>query len=415
MRWEGRRQSSNVEDRRGMRVSRGGLVGGGLGTLAIALIVMFLGGDPTPVLQGAANAPGADDAPSRTSNRPRRASGAQFVATMLAETEDVWTRSLPTWAALTRTHAGPVPRGGRDRVAALPIPASVPFYCPADENLFLDMAFFDELEAKLQAGGDFAHAYVIAHEVGHHVQNLLGISDRVHEMRQRVGEVEANQLSVRLELQADCFAGLLGEPRREVRGILEPGDIDEGDDRRASRSATIVCSAAPARASCPDSFTHGTSEQRQRWFQPRIRERLVRSLRHLQGRRPLTGYCASRSAGVRGQAVVKAADYQRDVRGIDARSRRLLGAESRSASTGSRPHAHQGRLLRSGGLPHPLVRGRRAQRLASTASTASSRTRGDKTALLFEGDDPAVVAPHQLPRAARARSAASATRCAGSA
>jgi predicted metalloprotease len=263
MRWEGRRQSSNVEDRRGMRISRGGLVGGGLGTLAIALLVMFLGGDPTPVLQQATQ-PQVQSTSEPYVETEEEAVRREFVSTMLATTEDLWTREF---AAMGGRYQAPTLVLFREAVESgcgVADSGVGPFYCPPDEGVFLDMTFFDEMATKLQAGGDFAYAYVVAHEVGHHVQNRLGISTRVQEMRQRVGEVEGNQLSVRLELQADCFAGIFGNYAR-AQGMIEPGDFDEGlraasaigDDRLQRNSGRMVI---------PDSFTHGTSEQRQRWL-----------------------------------------------------------------------------------------------------------------------------------------------------
>jgi predicted metalloprotease len=263
MRWEGRRQSSNIEDRRGMRVSRGGLVGGGLGTLAIALLVMFLGGDPTPILQGAGNAP-VETTTEPYVESPEEADRRAFVATMLADTEDLWTRQFADMGGAYQKPTLVLFREAVESRCGVADSGVGPFYCPPDEGVFLDMTFFDEMAAKLQAGGDFAYAYVVAHEVGHHVQNRLGISDRVNEMRQRVSEVEGNQLSVRIELQADCFAGMFGNYAK-AQGIIEPGDFDEGlraasaigDDRLQRNSGRMVI---------PDSFTHGTSEQRQRWL-----------------------------------------------------------------------------------------------------------------------------------------------------
>jgi predicted metalloprotease len=262
MRWRGRRQSENIEDRRGMRVGRG-VVGGGIGSVALVLLAMYFGVDPSVVLQMAGGGGGtvtevpftetAEDAEKR-----------EFVATVLAETETAWTEQfaamggeyrLPTlvlFAESVRTGCGDASSG------------MGPFYCPPDEGIFIDMTFFDDMEKLLQAGGDFAHAYVIAHEVGHHVQNLLGISGQVQAMRQRVSQAESNQLSVRVELQADCFAGLWGN-RANKAGILEPGDVEEalraaaaiGDDRLQRNAGGSVH---------PDSFTHGTSEQRNRWL-----------------------------------------------------------------------------------------------------------------------------------------------------
>jgi predicted metalloprotease len=263
MRWEGRRQSDNIEDRRGIRVSRGGLVGGGLGTLAIALLVMFLGGDPTPVLEGAGNAP-VQTTQEPYVESPEEGKRREFVATMLATTEDLWVRQF---ADMGGAYEAPTLFLFRDAVESGCGVASSgvgPFYCPPDQGVFLDMTFFDEMATKLRAGGDFAYAYVVAHEVGHHVQNRLGISDRVQAMRQRVGEVEANQLSVRLELQADCLAGIFGNYARK-QGMIEPGDFDEGM-RAASAIGDDRLQRSAGRMVIPDSFTHGTSEQRQRWL-----------------------------------------------------------------------------------------------------------------------------------------------------
>ena len=263
MRWEGRRQSDNIEDRRGMRVSRGGLVGGGLGTLAIALLVMFLGGDPTPILQGAGNAP-VETTSEPYVETPEEGERRAFVATMLAETEDLWTRQFAEMGGAYQKPTLVLFREAVESGCGVADSGVGPFYCPPDEGVFLDMTFFDEMAAKLQAGGDFAYAYVVAHEVGHHVQNRLGISTRVNEMRQRVSEAEGNQLSVRIELQADCYAGLFGNYAK-AQGIIEPGDFDEGL-RAASAIGDDRLQRSAGRMVIPDSFTHGTSEQRQRWL-----------------------------------------------------------------------------------------------------------------------------------------------------
>lgn len=261
MRWRGRRQSENVEDRRGTRVGRG-VVGGGIGTVALVLVAMYFGVDPAVVMQLAGGGGTVTEVPFTES--AEEADMRAFVATTLAETETAWTGEfaamrgeyrLPTLVLFresVRTGCGDAESG------------MGPFYCPPDEGIFIDMTFFDDMNTQLKAGGDFAYAYVIAHEVGHHVQNLLGISGRVQEQRQRVGEVEGNQLSVRIELQADCYAGLWGNHAGKA-GILEEGDIEEGlraaaaiGDDRLQRNA--------GRSVAPDSFTHGTSEQRNRWL-----------------------------------------------------------------------------------------------------------------------------------------------------
>jgi uncharacterized protein len=270
MRWQGRRQSDNIEDRRGMRISRGGLVGGGIGTLAIALLVVFLGGNPDEVLRGVGETPpGAPDEPYVES--PNEAEWRQQAAVTLAETEDAWNALFAELGGRYREPTLVLFNGAVESGCGFAQSAVGPFYCPGDEKLYIDLGFFDQLDAQLGARGDFARAYVIAHEVGHHVQKLLGISGRVHELQQRVGDIEANQLSVRLELQADCYAGVFAHRADKYAGILEEGDAEEalgaasavGDDR-LQRSA--------GRAVVPDSFTHGSSEQRMRWFSAGFRE-----------------------------------------------------------------------------------------------------------------------------------------------
>ena len=262
MRWRGERQSTNIEDRRGL--SGGKIaVGGGLGTVVILVLALLFGVDPQQFLE---QVPQGEPSQVQTS-RPQNSEEEelkQFVGVVLAKSEDVWNDVFrqngrqyrePTLVLFT----------GQVRSACGMAGAAVgPFYCPADEKMYIDLSFYDELRRRFQAPGDFAQAYVIAHEVGHHVQNLLGISDRVHAMQQRAGEVEANQLSVRLELQADFFAGMFARYIQK-QGMLEAGDVEEamqaasavGDDQIQKRTTGYVV---------PDSFTHGTSEQRLRWF-----------------------------------------------------------------------------------------------------------------------------------------------------
>jgi hypothetical protein len=267
MRWEGRRQSDNIEDRRGMRVSRGGLVGGGLGTVALVLIVMFLGGDPTAVLQGVGNAP-VETSNEPYAESPNEAEWRQQIAVALAETEDAWNAEFQALGGDYREPTLVLFNGAVESGCGYAQAAVGPFYCPADGKLYIDLGFFDQLDAQLGARGDFARAYVVAHEVGHHVQNQLGISTRVHEVQQRPGvdRVEANQLSVRLELQADCYAGLWAHRADKYAGILEAGDIGEAMNA-ASAVGDDRLQQSAGRAVVPDSFTHGTSEQRQGWFQ----------------------------------------------------------------------------------------------------------------------------------------------------
>ena len=270
MRWRGERQSSNIEDRRGHRLGRPGLAVGGLGTLAIVVIGMFLGVDPRVLLQGLQQtqvAAGPDaPAPGPYEESAGEAERRQFVAVVLADTEHVWQQLFSTSGGTYREPKLVLFNGAVQSGCGFAEAAMGPFYCPADERVFLDMSFFDEMGSRLGAGGDFAQAYVIAHEVGHHVQNLLGASGKVHELQQRVDKSEANQLSVRLELQADCYAGVWAHRAEQNRALLEAGDLEEamgaasavGDDRLQRRAQGHVV---------PDSFTHGSSEQRMRWFQ----------------------------------------------------------------------------------------------------------------------------------------------------
>lgn len=262
MRWRGERQSTNIEDRRGL----GGkvAVGGGLGTLVLIIIALLSGADPRQLLQQAPE----DNRPSQVqTSRPQNSDEEelkQFVSVVLAKSEDVW---HDVFRQNGREYREPTLVLFTDQVrSACGIAGSAvgPFYCPADEKVYIDLSFYDDLRQRFHAPGDFAQAYVVAHEVGHHVQKLLGISDRVEALQHRVSEVEANQLSVRLELQADFFAGVFARYVQN-QGILEAGDIDEalraasavGDDRIQRETTGYVV---------PDSFTHGTSEQRLRWF-----------------------------------------------------------------------------------------------------------------------------------------------------
>jgi predicted metalloprotease len=272
MRWEGGRESENVEDRRGIP---GGpmLVTGGLGTLAIIVIALFLGIDPQALMgPGGPLAPGAGPA-GVEAPRPAGApapSGVddelkKFVATVLGDTEDVWNKLFQD---MNRTYREPrlVLFSGQVQSACGFANAAVgPFYCPGDEKVYLDLSFFNELANRFQAPGEFAEAYVIAHEIGHHVQRLMGITERVDRMRSRMSKAEANALSVRLELQADFLAGVWAHHAQQMRNILERGDIEA-----AIRAATAIGDDKLQRQAqgyvVPDSFTHGTSEQRVRWF-----------------------------------------------------------------------------------------------------------------------------------------------------
>jgi predicted metalloprotease len=265
MRWQGERESSNVEDRRGMGSRRAGL---GLGTIAVALIASWLFGvDPRMimgVLEGIDTMTGTSTQQQGPAPAPTDESG-RFVSVVLASTEDVWSQ---TFQQAGRTYSPPklVLYSGRiDTACGLGAAATGPFYCPGDHRLYIDLSFFELMRERLGAPGDFAQAYVIAHEVGHHVQNLLGTMEQMDRARQRASGQQYNALSVRLELQADCYAGVWANHSQQARNWLEDGDIGEGmdaasavgDDRLQKQSQGVVT---------PESFTHGTSAQRVRWF-----------------------------------------------------------------------------------------------------------------------------------------------------
>lgn len=268
MRWRGQRASTNVEDRRGTRISRGGMVGGGLGVIAILLIGSLLGVDPGILLGGVkmmnAGAPVVEETVPYQETAAE-AETREFLAVVLADTEDVWSAVFDQLGGSYREPRLVLFSGAVQSACGFAEAAMGPFYCPPDERVFIDTSFFDDLGQRMGAGGDFAQAYVVAHEIGHHVQNLLGTSGKVHELQQQYGGVEANQLSVRLELQADCYAGVWTHHADRMRGILEAGDVQEalgaasavGDDRLQRQARGFVV---------PDSFTHGSSEQRMRWF-----------------------------------------------------------------------------------------------------------------------------------------------------
>ena len=259
------RQSRNIEDRRGQGVRLGGKGKVGIGTVLVALVAMYFGVDPSVVLQG-----GAMLAPptQQVDSGPRPAAEnaqAKFVSQVLADTEDTWNALFNAAGQRYKEPQLVLFTGATQSACGVGRAETGPFYCPADSKVYLDLSFFDELHRRFGAPGDFAQAYVIAHEVGHHVQNVLGISSQVQRERQRRPEREANQLSVMLELQADCYAGLWAHHADRSRAVLEAGDIEEGlaaaaaigDDRLQRQSHGHVS---------PDSFTHGSSAQRVRWF-----------------------------------------------------------------------------------------------------------------------------------------------------
>jgi predicted metalloprotease len=263
MLWKDRRQSDNIEDRRGM--SGGGLaIGGGLGSIVILVLALLLGADPRKLLeQLPQEAPGSGTQSSRQLN-PQEEELKQFVAVVLAETEDVWTDVFRRSGRQYRKPTLVLFSGRVDSACGQASAAVGPFYCSGDEKLYIDLSFFSELKTKFGAPGDFAIAYVVAHEVGHHVQHLLGTTDRTSAAQRRMSEGQANQLSVRVELQADFMAGVWAHYAKD-RGIIEAGDVEEalgaasavGDDRLQKENQGYVV---------PDSFTHGTSAQRISWF-----------------------------------------------------------------------------------------------------------------------------------------------------
>ena len=266
MRWIGRRQSTNVDDQRSIGGGGGGFPGGlftkgGLGMIVIILIISWLTGtNPLSLLQNTNTSLG-NGTEVNVELRPEENEKAQFVRVVLADTEDVWHQLMPDYRDPTLVLFS----GSVESACGSASAASGPFYCSEDEKVFIDLSFYEELQGRLNAPGDFAQAYVIAHEVGHHVQHLLGITDKVHAMQNQLSEEEYNKLSVKLELQADFLAGVWAHHANEMSSILESGDIEEalnaasaiGDDRLQKQfQGTVV----------PDSFTHGTSAQRVRWF-----------------------------------------------------------------------------------------------------------------------------------------------------
>ena len=264
MRWRSGRRSSNIEDRRGIRLTGRGRRGGGIGVIVLALVAMYFGVDPSVVLNLAGQGgTGTRSEPQQID--PAQAELADFVSVVLADTEDTW-HGLFKQAGQTYREPNLVLFSGAVQSACGKGESAMgPFYCPADNKVYIDLSFYHDLKTRHAAPGDFAQAYVIAHEVGHHVQTLLGISKRVHAARQRLSETEANQLSVRQELQADCFAGLWAHHANRTRQVIESGDIEEamnaassiGDDRLQKQARGYVT---------PESFTHGSSTQRVRWF-----------------------------------------------------------------------------------------------------------------------------------------------------
>jgi len=267
MRWTSGRRSENVEDRRGFHVSRRA-AGGGIGTIVLVLVALYFGVDPSVILdQTQMSVPGAgtstQSAPYSASPEEKRL--AEFVSVVLADTEDTW---HALFRSMGKTYEEPrlvLFSGAVESACGFASAAVGPFYCQADQKVYIDLSFYSDLKSRFGAPGDFAQAYVISHEVGHHVQNLLGIAEKVHSLRGRVSEKEANKLSVMMELQADCLSGVWAHHADKARKILEQGDVEEalnaasaiGDDRLQRKARGYVT---------PDSFTHGSSAQRMHWF-----------------------------------------------------------------------------------------------------------------------------------------------------
>jgi predicted metalloprotease len=265
MRWRTGRRSDNIEDRRSVRIPRK-VAGGGIGIIVIALIAMYFGVDPTLFLNE--QGPTTSSVSTYTTSKPISPAEnqlADFVSVVLADTEDTWHALFNKMGQTYREPNLVLFSGAVESACGFAQAAMGPFYCPVDQKVYIDLSFYQDLKNRHGAPGDFAQAYVIAHEIGHHVQNLLGILEKVHSARMQVSQAEGNQLSVMLELQADCFAGVWAYHANHARQILEEGDIEEalnaasaiGDDRLQRGARGYVT---------PDSFTHGTSKQRVRWF-----------------------------------------------------------------------------------------------------------------------------------------------------
>ncbi len=262
MKWQGRRGSQNIEDRR-RAGSTGGAAGvGGVGLVAILLIGYFLGIDVTPLLEGSQTAQTGGEVTLTAEDEQQ----AEFVSVTLADTEEVWTDIFRTQLAQTYTPPTLVLFKGSTQSACGGASAQTgPFYCPGDKKVYLDTDFFVTLQRELGAGGDFAAAYVVAHEIGHHIQGELGILEQANRIRAQSSEVQSNAISVQIELQADCLAGVWAQQARQRFGSLEKGDITEAMNAAAQIGDDTLQRNAGQRVR-PDAFTHGTSEQRQRWF-----------------------------------------------------------------------------------------------------------------------------------------------------
>ncbi len=264
MLWRGRRESSNVDDRRSGGGGGRTIIGGGIGTIVIIIIALIMGKNPLQLLEQTGQLQ-QNTSTSEPASPQADDEAASFVKVVLADTEDVWNKIFGEQNAQYNEPVLVLFRGEVNSACGNASAASGPFYCSGDEKLYIDLSFYDELKNRFNAPGDFAMAYVVAHEVGHHVQHLLGITDKVHAMRDQLSEEEYNKLSVKLELQADFLAGVWAHHAQQMKNVVEEGDIQEaldaanaiGDDRLQKQAQGYVV---------PDAFTHGTSEQRMRWF-----------------------------------------------------------------------------------------------------------------------------------------------------
>jgi len=265
MRWQKGRRSQNIEDRRGRSGSRRTIAGGGIGLVAVVVVALLFGVDPSALLQVGGELTGG---PAQQANAPTSQTQdkqKEFVSVVLADTEDTW---KPIFKQLGREYREPklvLFSGSTDSACGYASAAMGPFYCPGDQKLYIDLNFYSELQNKFGAPGDFAQAYVVAHEVGHHVQTLLGISDQVQRAKSGVSQTQANDIQVRMELQADCLSGVWANHAHRSRQLLEQGDIEEG-----LRAAAAIGDDTLQRKSrgyvVPESFTHGSAKQRQTWF-----------------------------------------------------------------------------------------------------------------------------------------------------
>jgi predicted metalloprotease len=260
MKWQGRQGSENIEDRRGMSGGRIAL-GGGIGTVVVIVIVLLLGGDPSQLINGL----NGGSETQQVSTSAEEAQTEQFVSVVLKDTETIWSKIFRQSNLTYHEPKLVLFRGQVESACGMASTASGPFYCPSDEKVYIDLGFCDQLKTQFGAYGDFAVAYVIAHEIGHHVQNQLGIIQKIDGQKARASKIKANQLTVRLELQADFLAGMWAHYEKEMLNTLESGDIEEAMNAAAAVGDDKLQMKYQGRV-VPDAFTHGTSAQRKEWF-----------------------------------------------------------------------------------------------------------------------------------------------------